>query len=59
VDHYAGDSIPRDKKSLSLRFTYRDSKATLTTEDVDKAEQRIVKALAAAFKIQLREGGPA
>jgi phenylalanyl-tRNA synthetase beta chain len=59
VDHYAGDSIPRDRKSLSLRFTYRDSKATLTTEDVDKAEQKIVKALAAAFKIQLREGGPA
>ena len=59
VDHYAGDSIPKDRKSLSLRFTYRDTKATLTTEDADKAEQKIVKALAAAFKIQLREGGPA
>ena len=59
VDHYAGDSIPKDRKSLSLRFTYRDTKATLTTEDVDKAEQKIVKALTAAFKIQLREGGPA
>jgi phenylalanyl-tRNA synthetase beta chain len=59
VDHYAGDSIPKDRKSLSLRFTYRDSKATLTTEDVDKAEQKIVKALTAAFNIQLREGGPA
>jgi len=59
VDHYAGGSIPKERKSLSLRFTFRSGTATLTAEDVDKAEQRIVKALAAAFKIQLREGGPA
>jgi phenylalanyl-tRNA synthetase beta chain len=58
VDHYSEGSIPKGRKSLSLRFTYRDGKATLTSEDADKAEQRIVKALRAAFKIQLREGGP-
>jgi phenylalanyl-tRNA synthetase beta chain len=59
VDHYAGPNIPKDRKSLSLRFTYRDPKGTLTAEDVDRAEQKIVKALTAAFMIQLREGGPA
>jgi phenylalanyl-tRNA synthetase beta chain len=59
VDYYAGETIPKDKKSLSLRFTFRNAKATLTTEDADKAEQKIVKALTVAFKIQLREGGTA
>jgi phenylalanyl-tRNA synthetase beta chain len=57
IDHYAGERIPRDKKSLSLRFTFRNPKATLLAKDVDKAEQKIIKNLKSAFKIQLREGG--
>jgi len=57
IDHYAGKNIPQDKKSLSLRFVYRNPKTTLLAEDVDKAEQKIIKNLKAAFKIQLREGG--
>ena len=57
IDHYAGANIPKDKKSLSLRFTFRNPKATLVAEDVDKAEQKIVKSLKSAFKIELREGG--
>ncbi|MCX6564595.1 MAG: phenylalanine--tRNA ligase subunit beta [Candidatus Aminicenantes bacterium] len=57
IDHYAGANIPKDKKSLSLRFTFRNPKATLVAEDVDKAEQKIVKSLISACKIQLREGG--
>ena len=59
IDRYAGETIPQDKASLSLRFVYRNPKATLTTEDVDKAEQKLLMALKAALKIQLREGGPA
>jgi phenylalanyl-tRNA synthetase beta chain len=57
IDHYAGANIPKDKKSLSIRFTFRSPKATLVAEDVDKAEQKIIKSLNNAFKIQLREGG--
>jgi phenylalanyl-tRNA synthetase beta chain len=57
IDHYAGESIPKDKKSLSLRFTFRSPKGTLLAEEVDKAEQKIIKNLTSAFKIQLREGG--
>ena len=59
IDHYAVESIPRDRKSLSLRFVYRSSKATLQAGDVDKAEQKIIKNLKSAFNIQLREGGGA
>jgi len=57
IDHYAGGNIPKDKKSLSLRFTFRNPKATLIAEDVDKAEQKIIKSLKTAYKIQPREGG--
>ena len=59
IDRYAGEPVPKDKASLSLRFVYRNAKATLTAEDVDKAEHKLLMALKAALKIQLREGGPA
>jgi phenylalanyl-tRNA synthetase beta chain len=57
IDRYAGDRLPMDAVSLSLRFIYRSPKGTLMAEDVDKAEEKILKALKAAFQIQLREGG--
>jgi phenylalanyl-tRNA synthetase beta chain len=59
IDRYAGDRVPKDRTSLSLRFIYRNAKGTLTAEDVDKAEEKILKTLKAAFQIQLREGGSA
>jgi len=57
IDRYAGDPVPKDKAGLSLRFVYRNPKATLTAEDVDRAEQKLLLALKSALKIQLREGG--
>jgi len=57
VDDYAGASIPGDKKSLSLRFIYRNPKATLLAEEVDKSEAKIIKHLQSAFQVQLRERG--
>jgi phenylalanyl-tRNA synthetase beta chain len=57
IDSYAGISIPRDKKSLSLRFIYRNPKATLLAEDVDKSEKKILKHLTSVFQIQLRKRG--
>jgi len=57
IDSYAGKSIPRDKKSLSLRFIYRNPKATLLAEEVDKSEKKIMKHLTSVFQIQLRERG--
>ena len=59
IDRYAGETIPADKASLSLRFVFRNSSATLTTEDVDRAEHKLLMALKAALKIQRREGGSA
>lgn len=57
IDRYAGPNAPDGQVGLSLRFSYRNPKATLTAEDVDKSEQKVVKALKAAFGIRLREGG--
>jgi len=57
VDRYAGDKAPEGMIGLTLRFSYRSPKATLTAEDVDKSEQKILKALKTAFDIRLREGG--
>ncbi len=57
IDRYDGDQAPKDKIGLSLRFVYRNPKGTLTAEDVDKSEQKIIKALKTALSVQLREGG--
>jgi len=57
IDRYAGPGAPEGKVGLSLRFVYRNPKATLTTEDADKSERKIIKQLRTAVGIQLREGG--
>jgi phenylalanyl-tRNA synthetase beta chain len=56
-DRFAGPSIPPDKVSLSLRFTYRSPKRTLLAEEVDRVEQTLIENLGAALGAQLREGG--
>ena len=56
-DRFAGPSIPPDKVSLSVRFTYRSPKRTLLAEEVDRAEQNLIEHLRAALGAQLREGG--
>jgi phenylalanyl-tRNA synthetase beta chain len=57
IDRYDGDQAPKDKVGLSLRLTYRNPKATLTAEEVDKSERKIVRTLKTALAVQLREGG--
>jgi len=57
ADIYSGPSLGGDRVSLTLRFVYRHPQRTLTAEEVDKLDQKIIGLLAAAFKIQMREGG--
>jgi phenylalanyl-tRNA synthetase beta chain len=57
VDRYAGPNIPPDQTSLTMRFVFRNAKATLQAEEADKSEEKVLKALKAAFNIQLRKGG--
>ena len=44
---------------VNVRATSGADELALTAEDVDKAEHKLLMALKAALKIQLREGGPA
>ncbi len=57
IDRYAGPNNPPGQTSLSLRFVYRNPKATLQSEEADRSEQKVLKMLQSAFKIQLRKGG--
>jgi phenylalanyl-tRNA synthetase beta chain len=57
IDLYSGESIPKDKISLSFRFIYRHPQRTLLAEEVDRAELQVLIQLKRAFGAQLREGG--
>jgi len=57
IDLYSGESVPKDKISLSFRFIYRHVQRTLLAEEVDRAEQQVLIQLKRAFGAQLREGG--
>ncbi|MBM3311726.1 MAG: phenylalanine--tRNA ligase subunit beta, partial [Candidatus Aminicenantes bacterium] len=57
VDRYAGPEIPPGQMSLAMRFVFRNPRATLLAEEVDKSEKKILKALQTAFQAKLREGG--
>lgn len=56
-DRFSGPAIPGGKVSLSLRFVFSHPQRTLLTEEVDRLQQKAIRALKAKFKIQLREGG--
>ncbi len=42
-DVYRGKEIPENKKNITLRFTYRDDKKTLTAKEVNKLHQKIIE----------------
>ena len=54
VDRYQGKNIPSGKVSLSLRFTFQAGDRTLTSEEVDRMFERIVRTLSQNFSIELR-----
>ena len=53
-DVYRGEGLPADKKSLAVRVVYRSPARTLTADDVSKAEQAILRALASQLGAGLR-----
>lgn len=42
-DFYEGSPLPSHKKSLSFHLIFRNSEATLTTEEVDREMKKIIK----------------
>jgi phenylalanyl-tRNA synthetase beta chain len=53
-DEYQGESVPKGKRSLAFRLTYRASDRTLTDEDVDPVHQQVREALVEKFGVSLR-----
>jgi phenylalanyl-tRNA synthetase beta chain len=54
VDLYRGKQVPEGKKSIAFRLTYRAPGRTLTREEVDVWQQRIIDELARKLGGQLR-----
>src|SRR4030067_1960162 len=53
-DVYQGKQVPQDKKSLAFYIKYRSAEKTLTEDEVNAVQQKIVPDLEREFKAQLR-----
>lgn len=54
-DFYRGKPIPPGYKSLAYRLTFRNPERTLTDEEVDKIQEKIIKALEKEVEARLRK----
>ena len=54
-DVYKGKQVPEGKKSVAYSVTFRSADRTLTDDEVNRAMERIVKALSEKLGAQLRE----
>jgi len=53
-DQYVGEPLPAGKKSLAYSISYRAQDRTLTDAEVNETHARLVAAIQAALKIELR-----
>ena len=53
-DVYRGPQVGENKKSVAFALTYRHDEKTLTDEDVNAAQNEILKALESALGLTLR-----
>jgi phenylalanyl-tRNA synthetase beta chain len=56
-DRFEGESIPKGKVSLSLRFVFRHPQRTLLADEVETSIKKVIKILKTKFKFEMREGG--
>lgn len=54
-DVYEGVPIPRDKRSLGYKLTFRAFDRTLSSDEVDAQMQRVISALVDEFDAKLRD----
>jgi phenylalanyl-tRNA synthetase beta chain len=54
-DLYKGKNVPSGKKSLAFGIRYRLPDRTLTDEEVNRTQERILESLRARFGAKLRE----
>jgi phenylalanyl-tRNA synthetase beta chain len=54
-DVFEGKGIPADKKSIAFRIEYRSDDKTLTMDEVQIIQQKVLKILAEKFNAQIRQ----
>ncbi len=54
-DRYVGDPVPAGKVSLAVRLVFRDPGRTLTADEVQAAQERIVERLQQDVQAELRD----
>ena len=54
-DVYSGPGVPAGKKSIAYRIEYRSLRGTLTSDQVDKAQQGILRQLSREFGVELQD----
>ncbi len=54
-DVYSGKQIPADMRSLAYSIEYHSPTRTLTDDEVDKVQEKIISALAEKFGAELRK----
>ncbi len=55
IEEYHGEKIPEGKKSITFRIKIGDGKSTLTSEQIQKEMNKVLKALNAVCGAELRE----
>lgn len=55
VDLYRGKQVDKGKKSIAFRLTYRATDRTLTRDEVEGYQQKVVEAIAAEVEGKLRQ----
>jgi len=53
-DVYTGEQVPKGKKSLAFRIEYQTPERTLTDEEVDREQQKLLDSLSKEFGATLR-----
>jgi phenylalanyl-tRNA synthetase beta chain len=54
-DLYVGKQIEQGKKSIAIAITYRSREGSLSSEEVDKLQQKVVNMLKRNFNAEIRD----
>ncbi|MFL2665485.1 MAG: phenylalanine--tRNA ligase subunit beta [Dehalococcoidia bacterium] len=54
-DVFEGKGVPKNKKAIGLRLTFQSKNKTITSQEINKSEQRIISELKNNFDVDIRE----